>query len=145
MLRWRPCSTWHMFFRKSFTDSITARFPNSILSLISISLFFICFRSLVINGMPFLYKRSNSPWELYPRSPKSFPFSSRHNRPMTSMVPAVRQKEHSSPLSMQGKAVKPPGRASSPRRPGFEHCMAPDMAHFQKGSIDKTDAGTHPP
>jgi hypothetical protein len=45
-----------MFFRKSFTNSIIARFRNSILSLISISLFFVFFRSREINCIPCWYK-----------------------------------------------------------------------------------------
>jgi hypothetical protein len=48
---------------------------------------------------------------------------------------------------MQFKAVKPPGRAFSPRCVGFEYFMAvhaPVMADFQGGGINKTNARTPP-
>jgi hypothetical protein len=129
-----------MFFRKSFTDSITARFRNSILSIISISLFFMFFRSLVINWIPCRYKRSNSTSEIYPLSSNSFPLSSRHKKPMTSkfrssMLPAVRQKKHISPMSLIIRcSLKPSCGTFLSFSPSFEHFMAvnaPVMAHFQ--------------
>ena len=59
------CSIWHIFLRKSFTDSITARFLRSILSESLIRLlvlaFFFCF---VTSCMPFSQSLPVNFWEI---------------------------------------------------------------------------------
>jgi hypothetical protein len=76
-LRHRLCSTWQIFFRKSFADSMTARFRGNSFSSISICLSFTPLLSRVVSFIPLRYSRSNSSHDIHSRSPKNFHHNSR--------------------------------------------------------------------
>ncbi len=68
------CSIWQVFFRKSFTDSITACFLSRSLSVrCNIPGFLAFFFCLVINSTPLSRSSTNSFLETYPLSANSFP------------------------------------------------------------------------
>lgn len=114
LLLYLECSIWQVFFRKSFTDSITARLRRKSLSVrCSIPgclAFFFC---LVINSTPFSRSSTNSFLETYPLSANNFPKRSFVRNFMTfllrsSTLPGVRQKLRISPRSLMARwSLKP--------------------------------------
>ena len=68
------CSIWQVFFKKSFTDSITARFRSRSLSVrCSIPGFLVFFFCLMISSTPFSRSSTNNFLDAYPLSANSFP------------------------------------------------------------------------
>lgn len=108
------CYIWQVFFKKSLTDSIMARFLNKSLSvrhnMLGFLAFFFCF---VISSTPFSNNSANNFLDTYPLSANSFPKRLFVRCFMTfwlrsSTLPGVRQKLRISPQSFMTRwSLKP--------------------------------------
>ena len=103
LMAYSQASIWLMFFNWSLIVSMRARLRSSNLSQSRMSRFFMFLRILVKSSSPWTKRASCNAWEIYPRSPKSWPKSrwlSVGTGWRSSTWPGVRQKAKSSPASL---------------------------------------------